>query len=207
MQDVRFERNEACDDGGAFYSNTDDKTWFVGCTFYKNVARNGNGGAVYLDNNYLYFEDCSVTANSAKLYGGGLYIDSAGSIDVAGVMVIRNNDGEGSFDNLVLEDGAYIDDHGLDPGSDVHLRSKENGNATLGNNLTSPYQLEHYFHADYGKLTLTDTENVDTQLKASVFTEGSAVLIAGIVIILMILAGTLLYFKKQRKGGAPTDET
>ena len=206
MQDVRFERNETCDDGGAFYSNTDDKTWFVGCTFYKNVARNGNGGAVYLDNNYLYFEDCSVTANSARLYGGGLYIDSAGSIDVAGVMVIRNNDGEGSFDNLVLEDGAYIYDHGLDPGSDVHLRSKESGNVTLGNNLTSPYQLEHYFHADYGKLTLTDTENVDTQLKASVFTEGSAFLIVGIITILFVLAGTLLYVKKQRKGGVPTDE-
>ena len=149
-------------------------------------------------------QDCSVTANSSGDEGGGLYIDSAGSIDVAGVTVIKNNDGTGSFDNLVLEDGAYIFDHGLEPDSEIHLRSESGGNVRLGNNLTSIYQLEEYFIADYGRLELTDTEDQDTQLRASVFSDGKAVFIIGTIMIILITAGTLFYFKK-RKGGEKAD--
>ena len=190
FENVRFESNKSSDNGGAFYCNTDDKTWFIGCTFIKNTAGD-NGGALYFDNNYLYMQDCSVTANSSGDEGGGLYIDSAGSIDVAGVTVIKNNDGTGSFDNLVLEDGAYIFDHGLEPDSEIHLRSESGGNVRLGNNLTSIYQLEEYFIADYGRLELTDTEDQDTQLRASVFSDGKAVFIIGTIMIILITAGTL----------------
>ena len=202
FENVRFESNKSSDNGGAFYCNTDDKTWFIGCTFIKNTASD-NGGALYFDNNYLYMQDCSVTANSAGDDGGGLYIDSAGSIDVAGVTVIKNNDGSGSMDNLVLEDGAYIHDQGLDPGSEIHLRSDEDGNVTLSSERISEYQLQ-YFYPDYGKLSLSDTKDVDTQLRASVFTDGNAILIIGIIVIILIAAGTLFYFKK-RKGGEKAD--
>ncbi len=205
FENVRFEANTSSDNGGAFYCNTDDKTWFINCTFIKNRAGD-NGGALYFDNNYLYMQDCSVTANSSGAKGGGLYIDSAGSIDVEGVMVIKNNDGSGSMDNLVLENGAYLYDHGLDPGSDIHLRSTDDGNVRIGNNNTSEYQLNNYFTADYGRLTLTDTQDVDTQLRASVFSEGKTVVIIGSVLLILISVGTLYYVKKRKKGGALEDE-
>ena len=197
MENVKFVSNSSSDNGGAFYCNTDDKTWFVGCTFNKNSA-GANGGALYFDNNYLYMADCSVTANKAGDDGGALYIDSAGSIDVAGKMVIKNNDGSGSMDNLVLEDGAYVHDQGLEPGSDIHLRSYSNGNVMLSSERISEYQLG-YFHADYGKLSLTDTKDVDTQIRATVFTDGKAVIIIGAILMILIAAGTVYYFKKGRK--------
>lgn len=204
MENVRFDSNYSEDNGGAFYSNTDDGTWFIGCDFAQNRA-DDHGGAVYLDNNYLYLEDCTVTSNTSGKIGGALYIDSAGSVDVCGKVIIRNNDGTGSMDNLVLESGAFIYDHGLEPGSEIHLRSESNGDVKIGNNLTSEWQMEQCFVADYGSLQLTDTTQVDTQMRASVFSHGIAVLFAGAVLIVAIVAGTVIYTKKK-KGGAQSEE-
>ena len=204
MENIRFDSNYSEDNGGAFYSNTDDGTWFIGCDFAQNRA-DDHGGAVYLDNNYLYLEDCTVTSNTSGKIGGALYIDSAGSVDVCGKVIIRNNDGTGSMDNLVLESGAFIYDHGLEPGSEIHLRSESNGDVKIGNNLTSEWQMEQCFVADYGSLQLTDTTQVDTQMRASVFSHGIAVLIAGAVLIVAIVAGTVIYTKKK-KGGAQSEE-
>ena len=204
MENVRFDSNYSEDNGGAFYSNTDDGTWFIGCDFAQNRA-DDHGGAVYLDNNYLYLEDCTVTSNTAGKIGGALYIDSAGSVDVCGKVIIRNNDATGSMDNLVLESSAFIYDHGLEPDSEIHLRSESNGDVKIGNNLTSEWQMEQCFVADYGSLQLTDTTQVDTQMRASVFSHGIAVLIAGAVLIVAIVAGTVIYTKKK-KGGAQSEE-
>jgi len=201
MENVRFDSNYTISDGGAFYSDTDDKTWFIGCTFTSNTAKD-DGGAIYLNYNYLYLEDCTVTNNSSGTYGGGIYIDYAGSIDVSGVVVIKDNDGYGSMDNLVLENGAKIYDHGLNYGSDIYMRCYSDGEAVIGADGTSQYQLDNYFHADYGKLELTDVKMVETQLRASVFTDGIMALIIGGVLITAILIAGIIYSRKSRKGGA-----
>lgn len=198
MENVRFESNYSEDNGGAFYSNTDDGTWFIGCDFAENRA-DDNGGAVYLDNNYLYLEDCIVTSNTAGKTAGGIYIDSAGSVDVYGKVIIRNNDGTGSMDNLVLESGAFIYDHGLFPGSEIHLRSESNGDVKIGNGLTSDYQMVNYFVPDYGHLELVDTADLNTELRASTFHQGKTAMVVGIAVIMIAIAGAVFYKKKQRK--------
>ena len=133
--------------------------------------------------------------------GGGIYLDDDSVISVGGKMIVRGNDGEGSMDNLVLEDGALISDFGLEPGSELHLRSDSNGNVKLGGNLMSEHQMKQYFRADYGRLELTDTEIVNTELRASVFSDGITALIIGAVIIAAALGIGILY-KKRQKGGA-----
>ena len=160
-----------------------------------------NGGALYIDEKNLYMEDCSVISNAAVKAGGGIYLNSSAEISVAGVTVMRNNDGEGTMDNLVLEKGALIHDLGLEPGSEIHLRGDTDGSVKLGGNLTSEYQMNQYFHADYGKLELTDTQTVNTDLRASVFSGGfMALIVGGVVIIAVMIIG--IVYKKRRKGGA-----
>lgn len=198
MENVRFDSNYSEDSGGAFYSNTDDGTWFIGCDFAKNRA-DDHGGAVYLDNNYLYLEDCTVTSNTSGKIGGGLYIDSAGSVDVYGKVIIKNNDGTGTMDNLVLESGAFIYDHGLFPGSEIHLRSESNGDVKIGNNLTSEWQMFQYFRPDYGHLDLVDTQDLNTELRASNFNQGKTAMVVGVAVIIIAIAGAVYYKKKHRK--------
>ena len=65
----------------------------------------------------------------------------------------------------------------------------------------SEYQLTQYFRADHGKLELTDTETVNTELRASVFSEGGLALIVGAVFLVAALAGGVIYYRKKRKGG------
>ncbi|MBR1531911.1 MAG: RICIN domain-containing protein [Eubacterium sp.] len=199
MQDVVFEGNYSEDYGGAIYADSDDGLWLIGCTMKRNSAEDA-GGAVYSYYNDMYLKDCSITANATGGEGGGLYIDSPGSIGVAGKTVIRENDGVGTMDNLVLENGAVIYDHGLEPDSEIRLRSDSDGNVKLGKTLTSAYQLKEYFRADYGKLELADTETVDTELRASVFSDGRAVLFIGAMIIIAVTAGGFVCNRKRGKG-------
>lgn len=200
IEKVDFEGNYSEENGAAIYSNTDDGLWLIGCGMTGNKA-DDSGGALYIDEENLYMEDCSVISNTAVKYGGGIYIDSDGAISVGGTTVVRSNDGEGSTDNLLLEKGALIFDSGLESGSEIHLRSDSDGNVKLGGNLTSEYQMNQYFRADYGKLELTDTKTVDTDLKASVFSGGFTALIIGAVIIVAATVGGLIYSRRRRKGG------
>ena len=199
FQNVNFDSNYSEDHGGAFYNNTADGLWFINCKMTGNRA-DDDGGALYMNKENLYMENCSVISNSAGGVAGGLYIDDA--ISMAGVMVIRSNDGKDSMDNLVLVKGALLYDLGLEPGSEIHLRSKADGDVKMGGSLMSEYQLNKYFHADYGSLSLTETKTVDTSLRASVFSGGTTALIVGAAVILVALAGGIIYKRRKQKGGA-----
>lgn len=198
FEDVSFEENYAEDDGGAYYCDSYDGLWFINCSMTRNRADN-YGGALYMNQDNIYMENCSVVSNAAKKEGGGIYTE--GAISVGGKVVIRNNDGEGSMDNLVLQKGALIHDLGLEPGSEIHLRSDTDGNVKLGGSLISEYQMNQYFRADYGRLELIEAQAVDTNLRASVFSEGKTALIIGGVVLLIALIIGIIYKKKQ-KGGA-----
>ena len=82
------------------------------------------------------------------------------------------------------------------------MRSESDGNIKMGGSLMSDYQLKQYFHADYGSLSLTDTETVDTSLRASVFSGGTIALIIGAAVVLIALVGGIVYKRKKQKGGA-----
>lgn len=200
IEKVDFEGNYSKDNGGAFYSDTEDGLWLIGCSFTSNRA-DVIGGGLYLDEKNVYMEDCSVISNTAVREGGGIYTDDDVEISFGGKTVVRSNDGEGSMDNLVLEKGALVYDSGLEPGSEIHLRSDTDGNVKLGGNLTSEFQMNQYFRADYGKLELTDTQTVNTELRASVFSGGFTALIIGAVIAIGVLIGGLIHIRKKREGG------
>ena len=201
FENVSFSKNYSEDNGGGFYSYNDDKTWFVGCTFSGNDA-DDDGGAIYINDNYLYLQNCEITKNNADGDGGAIYIESSGSVDVAGKVIIKNNTGDGSMDNLVMEKGAFIYNHGLEPGSDIHLRSESSGNVTLASNTMSEYQMKQYFHADYGHFELTDIRKVNTELRSSVFSEGYAVIIISLVpVIIAAAVGIYIYKKKNSQIG------
>ena len=199
MQNVSFEENSTEYDGGAFYLDAGDGLWLVGCSMVRNKAGN-NGGAIYNNGKNMYLEDCSVYSNASRYDGGGIYLESPGSIGVAGKVVIRNSDGSGSMDNLVMEKGALLYNYGLEPGSEIHLRSYSDGNVTLGGSMMSEYQLNQYFHADYGRLELAETQTVNTELRASIFSGGKAVLIIAPVLALVVIAATVIYQRTRRKG-------
>jgi hypothetical protein len=114
--------------------------------------------------------------------------------------VIRNNNGTESFDNLVLGSNAFLYNHGLNPGSEIHLRGESDGSVKLGGSPMSEYQLTQYFRADYGTLELTDVQTVNTELRASVFSEGFTVIIIGAVVLVGAIAGGSIYFFRKRKG-------
>ena len=199
MQNVGFEENKTEYDGGAFYLDAGDGLWLTGCTMQQNRA-GYYGGAIYNNGKNMVLEDCSVISNASDKEGGGIYLESPGTIGVAGKVVIRSSDGSGSMDNLVMENGAQLYDHGLEPGSEIHLRSYSDGNVTLGGSQMSEYQLNQYFRADYGRLELDKAQTVNTELRASVFSEGKTVLIIAPVLALAVVAATVIYKRTRRKG-------
>lgn len=199
FENVNFDGNYSKNNGGAYYCDTADGLWFIGCKMTGNRADN-HGGAVYTTEKHIYMENCTVVSNAAGGVAGGIYIDE--EISMAGVMVIRSNDGKDSKDNLVLCKGALLYNLGLEPGSDIHLRSEADGEVKMGGSLMSEYQLNKYFHADYGSLSLAETQTVDTSLRASAFSGGTMALIIGSAVIFIALAGGIIYKRKKQKGGA-----
>ena len=201
LESVRFDSNHAHKSGGAIHVQTYDPTNIRKCVFVNNRC-DDDGGAIYLEDNYLYMEDCTVTANASKDKGGGIYLEESGSIDICGVMVIKNNDGTGTMDNLVAEKGAWIYDQGLENGSEVHLRSTKNGEVKLTHedNLVSEYQMKKFFVSDAeGGLKLTDQETVSTTFAASAFTGGKIVLLAGAALLLLAVISVGIVKVRRRK--------
>ncbi len=199
IQNVNFESNYSEDHGGAYYCDTEDGLWFIGCQMTQNHA-DDDGGAIYMNKKNMYLEDCSVISNSANADGGGIYVSRSGSVCVNGVTAIRNNDGKDTMDNLVLAGNALIYNYGLMPGSEIRLRSTSDGDVKLGGSRMSEYQLNQYFHADHGRLELTDTETVVTELRASVFSEGKNALFIGAAVMIAALAGGVIYSRRRQKG-------
>ena len=177
---------------------------------YSNEHYSHRGGiAGYSDGTIRYCVNNATVNNNrscggiAGTVGSGIYVARSCTIGVSGVMVIRGNDGEGSMDNLVLGSNALIYNHGLNPGSEIHLRSTFDGNVKLGGSLMSEYQLREYFRSDYGRLELTDIETVNTELRASIFSSGKTGLIIGAVIMAAVALGGLFYIRRKRKGETP----
>ena len=200
IENVRFDGNYSEDNGGAFYSDVEDGLWLINCTFTSNKA-DDYGGAVYIDEENAYMENCSVTSNTSGNNGGGIYVARSAFVGFAGKTVIRSNDGAGTKDNLVMGSNTKLFDYGLEPGSEIRLRSESDGNVKLGGNLTSDYQLKQYFRADYGRLELTETKTVNTDLRASVFSNGTTALIIGAAVIIVACVGGFIFVRRKRKGG------
>ena len=121
--------------------------------------------------------DCTITGNSAKINGGGIYIggtgeDGNGVVTLSGTVIVDNNQKIGSvIENNVFVDQTgwrvvYIGEAGLECGSSIgisnrpsdHLFAQGEGSAAVaalnGNNA---YR-NHYFFDDNGVCTAVNTD-------------------------------------------------
>ncbi len=214
---VLFERNHADSNGGAILTVSEEDSsrqnycWLLGCTFRSNSAGN-KGGAVCVDSfdadwawetdrpNSLYMQDCTVTNNASSSSGGGIYAYENTRVELCGKTIVRENDGSRSDNNLVLTASAFLYDSGLTGGSDIWL-SRDDGGKTLtnGDYLFSSEHLK-YLTCENGTLELTNQEEVDTALHASVFSQGHTAIIGCSVLTAVILLLTLVLRRKKKKG-------
>nr|MCR5035666.1 hypothetical protein [Clostridia bacterium] len=203
-RNVLFESNEADDEGGAICKNTTGLTRLINCTFKGNRA-NDEGGAIMQREEMLHLENCTLTGNAAAKKGGAIYVEDGSGVELGGKIIIRDNDGEDSFDNLVLEKGAYLYDQGLIKESEVHVVSSDSGDTYLTNEDHNKYKISEtqqtFFVADKGTLFMSDGEQRNNQLQASAFSDGYYIVLAGLAVIVMaIIAGVVTVLNRRQKG-------
>lgn len=202
-QNVSFKYNEAKKKGGAVYADSEDVNWFIGCTFENNKCGDDGGAICLAEKDHLYLENCTVTANAAGDQGGGITVGSGATVDVFGKVVVKNNDGNDTYNNLVLGENALLYDQGLEPGSEIRLRSVKSGEARLSDE-EARYRINaqhrQYLIGDGVDLDLRDTEEVRSGLTASGFTGGAAAIVIGAVLFLAALAAGAVLLRRKRRG-------
>ncbi len=212
INDCSFNGNTSGDNGGAVYMKEDSN--FSYCTFKENRA-DGNGGAIYvpfrtkiviracdIKDNSAYeggglwlghllateheLYDCTITGNTAKKNGGGIFTEITGGDGCADLifgdtMTVTNNTANGSENNVFLNENLckkcliYVEkEHPLSGNSRVGISSpttdkwldvvrvetKDMYNS-LANSFSSDspnYNMNHY--SGYGKYYWFDIEKV-----------------------------------------------
>lgn len=90
--------------GGAIYGTVSD-TVIIGCEFTNNTFTSdiGEGGAIYFNSGTHLIEDCSFDGNGAAAgttplsgsTGGGIYVDSGGSMQITDSVIANSRGGNG----------------------------------------------------------------------------------------------------------------
>ena len=165
------------------------------------------GGGLYVESQFVYLIDSTVTNNQADgKHGGGVYVDSMRDIDIAGEIVIRSNTAKGEPNNLCLQNGTFSSARfysgGLYDGSYIGVSSTSGSKVTIGKNV-SEYNALKFLHADNGSrgFLMDNTKEVATPLFASMISRNVsiAIIIGGVVLIAGVIG--VLICRKHRKGG------
>ena len=203
--------------GGGLYIYDDGKdTDETNKTVVTDTAIHDNraelGGGVYAESYFVYLIGDKITGNQATgKNGGGIYVDSMRDIEVAGEMVIRDNNADGRINNLCLQNGnfssAKLYSGGLYDGSYIGISTTSNSKATVGKHL-SQYQVSKYLHADESAraLTMTDIEKVKTPFLASMMSEQASIAIIACGGAAIAGSVGILYVRKRRREGKQSDE-
>ncbi len=205
-----FSKNSAKADGGAVYVYDDDEseyrnpTIFRNCTFTENESAK-YGGAMEVNDNGVVLSGGTFTNNKAGGKGGAIYVEGEYDISVAGLLVIKDNDGKDNYDNLCLEENsdhkAYVYDAGLYDGSDVYLSTSNNKTGITAVKNVSEYQAK-FFHADKGSLSFKKTGTAEAvMVTASLFGNGSVkiIIICAAAAILFTAGITVFVIKKKKR--------
>ncbi|MBO6107819.1 MAG: hypothetical protein J6P16_00255 [Eubacterium sp.] len=194
-----FIENEAMEDGGAFYmrDNPEHKgaLMFDHCIFRNNTARE-NGGALVACDDGMVLSNVEITGNSAGEYGGGVFVDARYTVNVKGVVVIKNNTSNkySNCRDMCLEDGisntAFINSGGLSKGSWIGVGSTSKKSIKLANNM-SVYEMK-YFHSHVGSISAKNVREVEVEMvvTGSLFSVGNTMLISvmgGIGLVLLVI--------------------
>ena len=206
--DCIFAGNRADEDGGAVIISDNPENngavVFYNCKFRNNDAVK-NGGAIYINDDNVALSGCEVTANHAGGSGGGIFVDGRYNITLMGLMTVKDNtaDKGAGVANLTLEDGtaatAYIINGGLYKNSSVHVGTTSEKSILLSEWM-SRYQMR-YFVADAGTLDQKEerTVNASMVVTASIFSEGSFLVIAILGAAGIIATVILIILKKKNK--------
>ncbi len=174
------------------------------CQFRNSDAKK-KGGAIYVKDNNVALSSCEIINNHAGDYGGGVFVDDRYNITLKGKMIIKDNtsDKGNGVANLALEDGAMgtarIMNGGLYKNSYVRVGTTTDKSIMISEWM-SQYQMQ-YFQADEGTLSAKELRNVEADMvvTASIFGDGSWVIIIVFLAAGLITTITLVIYKKRMK--------
>ena len=193
-------------DGGAVYIDDTDEvfTLFKNCNFmYNESGADGGAMTVYEDN--VALASCLFAQNKAVDNGGAVFVDSGYSINLKGLMVIKDNISEHDrnqkdlFLNSSMSSRAKVYSGGLYEGSYISF----NASGEFAENIAE-YQ-KKYFHPISGNMDFVKTDTVQTAVistesneTASMFGTGSVIVITIIAFAVLAVAGAAIVFKKKK---------
>ncbi|WP_458406316.1 Ig-like domain repeat protein [Methanobrevibacter sp.] len=160
-----FTKNRATNtDGGAIYIINDNaENLFIDCNFSSNSA-NGNGGAVYLNQNHATFNKTYFEDNDAKENGGALYLNSQGST-IADSTFTENtatSNGGAIYINAgrtTIDQSYFIDNVAVNNANTIYV-------ATGSGNIISNSQFtgrKHIYINNGALVNLTENQELSTE--------------------------------------------
>ena len=202
FEDCTFTENTA-GYGAALHTDGAGSMTLKGCVIRNNRAV-GRGGALYAQTNglRLVLIDTDIQGNYAVNEGGGILAEGT-SIIMKGLVNIINNQSETKdyYHNLCLGENSYILTPMLYDGS--HIKVTTSSKRVFAKDV-SEFQ-KRYFKADRGKLVYTKEGEISTPIFASLFGQGSWIVIASILGA-AILAVAAVILVKSLKRKEKTDE-
>ena len=174
-------------------------------------STNSSGGAIYVESDKVILANSTVTANKAKEYGGGVFVDSLHDIGVQGKVIVRNNKNVKDENNdLCLQSGrvstAYLSNGGLYDGSMIYITSTTTDRILAAKQI-SKYQSSLYIRANKGSAVIDEstTEQVEEKFISSAIGKGSLIAIFVGVGALAVTCVMIVRKKKLAKGEKNND--
>ena len=197
------------EDGGSIYVNDGEHTFISNCIFTNSYA-DDTGGAIHVDHDNVVLNSVSITGCTANK-GGAVFVYAHRDVAVQGRVIIRDNHNKsGKDDNVALEwrtvtIKAYINNGGLYEGSEIHVHSDTSGTTRVAKNISKVQQ--QYFVADNGSTSLENLTSKKELFISSVIGEGNiAVILTGMMSMILVLSGIVLYRKNKAKKQADEKE-
>ena len=174
-----------------------------------------DGGAMNVNEHNVVLASCLFAQNETEEAGGAIYVNGSYSINVKGLMIIKDNKSlitsttktRYGTHNLCLNGRAMLYSGGLYEGSYIGISKFSQGSNDEVAEGIAEYQ-QKYFHSDQKNIKFEKTGTVDTPIittqsneTASVFGTGSVVVIVSVAVA-ALAAGLAALAVKKKKGVA-----
>ena len=185
--------------GGAILTDGRGSLTMGKCTFFNNRATD-KGGAIYCKNAglTLILADVDVQENTSVNEGGGVLAENC-QISLKGLVKIINNRSEqkAGINNLCLGNTANVGATALYAGSKIKVTINKPG--IFATNI-SKYQLRYFEEEEHrGEIYFVEGSTVSTPIYASVFGEGSWIVILVFGAAAAAILAALIVRKKRAK--------